>query len=59
MRLSFFDRTLRELVLDEEGVRVLKPEERVLEVLKTGAQSSGGIITGAMRDAGANALDER
>jgi circadian clock protein KaiC len=38
MRLSFFDRTLRELVLDEKGVRVLKPEKRVLEVLRTGTQ---------------------
>ena len=59
MRLSFFDRTLRELVLDEQGVRVLKPEERVLAVLKTRAQLSGGIVPEDMRHPGANASDER
>ncbi len=59
MRLSFFDRTLRELVLDEQGVRVLKPEGRVLEALKTGAQVSSGIVTDKMRHLGANASEER
>ena len=59
MRLSFFDRTLRELVLDEQGVRVLKPEERVVEVLKTGRQVSGGIIMEDMQHLGANVSEER
>jgi circadian clock protein KaiC len=45
MRLSFFDRTLRELVLDEKGVRVLKPEKRVLEVLRTGTQLMSGVAS--------------
>jgi circadian clock protein KaiC len=58
MRLSFFDRTLRELVLDENGVQVLKPEERVLEVLKTGAQLSGGVMPDAAQHPAANALEE-
>lgn len=43
MRLSFFDRTLRELVLDETGVHVLTPDESATDVLKTGARLSGGI----------------
>jgi circadian clock protein KaiC len=38
MRLSFFDRTLRELILDEDGVRVIKPDKRVIEALKANAQ---------------------
>jgi circadian clock protein KaiC len=59
MRLSFFDRTLRELVLDEQGVRVLKPEKRVLEVLKTGAHVSDGIITEDMRHPDASASAEK
>jgi len=59
MRLSFFDRTLRELVLDENGVRVLKPEERVLEVLKTDAQLSSGGITDDMRKSDVNASKQR
>ena len=55
MRLSFFDRTLRELVLDEQGVQVLKLEERVLEALKAGSQFSDGITTKGIRRSGANA----
>jgi hypothetical protein len=51
MRLSFFDCTLRELVMDEQEVQVLKPEERVLEVLKTGAQVSG-VLNRVFHDAG-------
>jgi hypothetical protein len=43
MRLSFFDRTLRELVLDEEGVRVLAAEESEQGVLTAGAKLSGGV----------------
>ena len=43
MRLSFFDRTLRELVLDEGGVRILTPEETTAGVLQTGAQLGGGV----------------
>jgi circadian clock protein KaiC len=43
MRLSSFDRTLRELVLDERGVRVLTPAESMSSVLKIGAQLSGGV----------------
>lgn len=43
MRLSFFDRTLRELVLDEGGIQVLQPEESVIGVLDSGAQISGGV----------------
>jgi circadian clock protein KaiC len=49
MRLSFFDRTVRELILDEQGVRVLQPEEQVLAALKDGAQPSGGIVPDGMR----------
>jgi circadian clock protein KaiC len=44
MRLSFFDRTLRELVLDEQvGIRLLAPEESVTGLLDAGAQQSGGV----------------
>lgn len=43
MRLSFFDRTLRELVLDEQGIRILTPEESALGLLAVGAQQSGGV----------------
>jgi hypothetical protein len=43
MRLSFFDRTLRELILDEAGIRILAPEESTLDLLATGAQLSGGV----------------
>jgi len=43
MRLSFFDRTLRELVLDESGIRILAPQESTVGLLATGAQLSGGV----------------
>jgi circadian clock protein KaiC len=43
MRLSFYDHTLRELVLDESGVRVLPPSESMRSVLEMGAQLSGGV----------------
>lgn len=43
MRLSLFDRTLRELVLDEQGIRLLTPEESALGILAVGAEQSGGI----------------
>jgi len=43
MRLSFFDRTLRELVLDRTGIRVLTPAESTHGVLDTAAQLSGGV----------------
>jgi circadian clock protein KaiC len=43
MRLSFFDRTLRELVLDEQGIRILAPEESALGLLADGAEQSGGV----------------
>jgi circadian clock protein KaiC len=43
MRLSFFDRTLRELVLDEAGIRVLTPMESSPGLLRAGAHASGGV----------------
>ena len=43
MRLSFFDRTLRELVLDERGIRILAPEESAVGLLAAGAEQSGGV----------------
>ena len=43
MRLSFFDRTLRELVLDETGIRVLTPTESSGGLLEAGAKASGGV----------------
>jgi circadian clock protein KaiC len=43
MRLSFFDRTLRELVLDETGIRVLTPMESAGGLLAAGARASGGV----------------
>jgi circadian clock protein KaiC len=43
MRLSFFDRTLRELVLNEQGIRILAPEESTLGMLAAGAAQSGGV----------------
>lgn len=55
MRLSFFDRTLRELVLDKSGIRILAPEESARGLLATGAQLSGGI---APEDARGAADDE-
>ncbi len=42
MRLSVYDRTLRELVLDKTGVHVLTPSETMSGVLETGGQISGG-----------------
>jgi hypothetical protein len=44
MRLSFYDHTLRELILDKTGVRVLTPSESMSSVLETGAQLSGGVL---------------
>jgi circadian clock protein KaiC len=43
MRLSFFDRTLRELVIDTQGIRILAPEASALGLLATGARLSGGV----------------
>lgn len=43
MRLSFFDRTLRELVLDETGVRLLTAGESAAGVLQIGARLGGGV----------------
>ena len=43
MRFSVFDRTIRELVLDTQGVRILPPEQSKLGLLATGAQLSGGV----------------
>lgn len=43
MRLSFFDRTVRELVLDETGVHILTPEQTTAGVLETGARLGGGV----------------
>ncbi|HEX5689505.1 MAG TPA: ATPase domain-containing protein, partial [Roseiflexaceae bacterium] len=51
MRLSFFDRTLRELVLDETGIRILSPEATEAGLLAAGAHMSGGVAPGqAERD---------
>jgi circadian clock protein KaiC len=54
MRLSFFDRTLRELVLDESGIRILAPEESTAGLLATGAQLSGGVAPEDARGAADN-----
>jgi circadian clock protein KaiC len=43
MRLSMYDRTLREFVLDETGVHVRTAAESTRSVLETGAQLSGGV----------------
>lgn len=43
MRFSSFDRTLRELVVDQTGVHILTPAESTAGVLESGAQLSGGI----------------
>jgi len=43
MRFSDFDRTIRELVLDGQGVRILTPEQSKLGVLARGAELSGGV----------------
>jgi circadian clock protein KaiC len=50
MRLSFFDRTLRELILDEAGIRILQPEESILGLLAAGAKLSGGVAPADTRD---------
>lgn len=42
MRLSFFDRTLRELVLDESGMRIAPLDESILSQLQVGVPLSGG-----------------
>ncbi len=51
MRLSFFDRTLRELILDESGIRIAMPDESTLNRLAIGVQLSGGGVPEAARDA--------
>jgi circadian clock protein KaiC len=51
MRLSFFDRTLRELILDESGIRIAMPDERTLHQLQIGIQLRGGVPE-ATRDVG-------
>jgi circadian clock protein KaiC len=43
MRLSAYDRTLRELIMDETGVHVRTASESTSGVLETGAQLSGGV----------------
>jgi circadian clock protein KaiC len=43
MRFSDFDRTIRELVMDAKGVRILPPEQSKLGLLSTGAELSGGV----------------
>ncbi|HMQ34035.1 MAG TPA: ATPase domain-containing protein [Chloroflexaceae bacterium] len=43
MRFSDFDRTIRELVLDAHGVRILTPDQSKLGLLTTGAELSGGV----------------
>jgi circadian clock protein KaiC len=50
MRLSFFDRTLRELVLDEQGIRIVTPQDADMGLLETGAKLSGGIAPQADAD---------
>jgi circadian clock protein KaiC len=51
MRLSFFDRTLRELVLDEQaGIRILAPGESVTGLLDAGAQQSGGVAPSSAQE---------
>lgn len=42
MRYSAFDPTLRELVLDEQGVRVLTPAQTAADVLDDAATAGGG-----------------
>jgi circadian clock protein KaiC len=54
MRLSFFDRTIRELILDESGIRILAPEESTLGLLATGAQLGGGVAPEDTHDAADN-----
>jgi circadian clock protein KaiC len=43
MRLSFFDHTLRELVLNETGIHLLTPTESTAGLLEAGARVSGGV----------------
>jgi circadian clock protein KaiC len=52
MRLSFFDRTLRELVLDAQGIHILAPEESAAGLLDQGAQQSGGVAPPGARAEG-------
>lgn len=47
MRLSFFDRTLRELVLDARGVRIMPAAESDTGVLASGAELGGGVAPAA------------
>ena len=42
MRYSGYDPTLRELVLDRDGVHVLTPAETARGVLQGAAEASGG-----------------
>ena len=42
MKLSFFDRTLHELVLDEEGIRVAPLEARLIRSLESGTRLNRG-----------------
>ena len=51
MRLSFFDHTLRELILDESGIRIATPDESTPSQLQIGVQLSGGGSPEATRDA--------
>ena len=53
MRLSLYDRTLREFILDETGVHVLTAAESTRSVLETGSQLSGGV---APPDAGVSSV---
>lgn len=57
MRLSFFDRTLRELVLDEQGIRILTPEESPVGLLAAGAAQSGGVAPHDARTEGGKAAE--
>jgi circadian clock protein KaiC len=43
MRLSFFDRTLREFVLDQTGVHVLTPEQSTIEMPETEVPLNGAL----------------
>ncbi len=42
MRYSTYNRTLRELVIDEEGIRVLRPDETVPGLLHVVAEAGDG-----------------
>jgi circadian clock protein KaiC len=54
MRLSFFDRTLRELVLDENGIRVLTATQSTDGLLEAGAHITGGVAPSAESRAGSD-----